>query len=295
MKSKKKLAPVIAVINMKGGVGKTTISAHVFRMMFKNLRASTLVLDLDPQFNLTQALFKRKHYENIKEAGGTILAAMEPPPAAGMFEVRTSSSPPPRASEIGQVLWYFAQTDTLPREDLMVVPGDFRLVKYSLMDDNRKLTAVQKRFLRFIRQGREDFKIVCIDCNPSSSFLTLCALKACTHILVPVRPDRYSVLGLELLTDFVDSIPTISPKPKLLIVLNGVPRRNYRRGVENELRSHPVFGALTLASCIYQSNILVASPDYTGFATDKPVPYRKLLSNEISHVVSELTQHLGLS
>jgi chromosome partitioning protein len=163
------------------------------------------------------------------------------------------------------------------------------------MEDNRKLKAVLQRFKIFIENARNDFKIICIDCNPSSSFLTLCALHVCTHILVPIRPDRYSVLGLELVSDFVDSIPSIDPKPNIVIILNGVPRKNYIRTIENELRAHTVFGAMTLASPVYQSNILIASPDYTGFAIDKPVPYRKLLASELSSVVDELSKRLGLT
>ena len=291
--NKKKLAPVVAVLNMKGGVGKTTISAHVFRLMFKKLQAGTLILDLDPQFNLSQALFTRKQYEKLKKEGKTIFSAMEPPPPGGLFEIKTSSEPPPKAGDIGVILRYFPNTS--PVESLTVVPGDFGLVKYSLMEDNRKLKAVLQRFKIFIENARNDFKIICIDCNPSSSFLTLCALHVCTHILVPIRPDRYSVLGLELVSDFVDSIPSIDSKPNIIIILNGVPRKNYIPTIENELRAHTVFGAMTLASPVYQSNILIASPDYTGFAIDKPVPYRKLLASELSSVVDELSKRLGLT
>ena len=289
---KVKKAPVVAVINMKGGVGKTTISAHLFRLIFQKLRVGTLILDLDPQFNLTQTLFKRRTYDGYKAAGQTILSAMEPPPPAGMFEIRASSSPPPPVSDIGVGLWYFPKSD--PVQELVVVPGDFHLVKYSLMDDNRKLTSVRKRFLKFVNNARKQFKVVCIDCNPSSSFLTLCALHACNYILVPVRPDKYSILGLELLSDFVDGVISISPKPKIIVVLNGVPRSGYSITVERELRSHPVFGSLTLANRIYRSNILAANPDYTGFATDKMVPYRRLLKNELSMVVDELAERIGL-
>ena len=251
-------------------------------------------MDLDPQFNLSQALFTRKQYEKLKMVGKTIFSAMEPPPPGGLFEIKTSSEPPPRPSEIGEVLRYFGEKES-PTETLTVVPGDFGLVKYNLMEDNRKLKAVLQRFKTFIENARNDFKIICIDCNPSSSFLTLCALHACSHILVPVRPDRYSVLGLELLSDFVDSIPSIDPKPNIIIILNGVPRKNYTPTVEVELRDHAVFGPMTLANPVYQSNILIASPDYTGFATDKPVPYKSLLTSELSNVVDELSKKLGLT
>ncbi|RYF48811.1 MAG: ParA family protein, partial [Cytophagaceae bacterium] len=48
-----------------------------------------------------------------------------------------------------------------------------------------------------VEQARKSRDLICIDCNPSSSFLTLCALLTATHVLIPVRPDRYSMLGLE--------------------------------------------------------------------------------------------------
>lgn len=61
--AKKKLGPVVAVLNMKGGVGKTTISANVFRRLYYKYRVGTLLIDLDPQYNLTQALFTRPNYD----------------------------------------------------------------------------------------------------------------------------------------------------------------------------------------------------------------------------------------
>jgi cellulose biosynthesis protein BcsQ len=83
---KKPLVPVVAVLNMKGGVGKTTLSANIFRVLFERRRETTLLLDLDPQFNLTQALFTRSAYDNLKKDGKTILPVMEPPSSVGLFD-----------------------------------------------------------------------------------------------------------------------------------------------------------------------------------------------------------------
>lgn len=291
-RKKNNKTPVIAVLNMKGGVGKTTISANLFQNYFYNYRLSTLLIDLDPQFNLTQTLFTRTRYERIKSKNATILEAMEPSPHSSIFEIQTSDGPPPKPEEIGYTLkfhWFS------PNTRLMIVPGDFSLVKYSLMDDNSLLNSVKKRFLKFVESARGEFQIICIDCNPSSSFLTLCALHACTHILVPVRPDRYSILGLEMLANFVDSVPTLTPKPEFIVLLNGIPRTKYNSNVEDELRAHDVFGPITLVNRIYQSKNLVASPEYTGFATDKKVPYKYSLINNLSSVSKELRNRLGES
>jgi len=293
-KKKAALGPVVAVLNMKGGVGKTTISGNLFRVLFEQYRAGTLLIDLDPQFNLTQALFTRATYERLKAAGDTVLRALEPPSQAGLFEIATSAAPPPRADRIANKLWSFAATTTKPAEALSIILGDFRLVKYALITESRKLDAVRDRFLKFVQAARREFKVVVIDCNPSSSFFTLCALRACTHLLVPVRPDRYSILGLELLTDFIDSVALIHPKPPISVVLNGVPRTKYDRTIEDELRGHPVFGADTLASVIHSSQILVAKSDYTGFATDKPAPNKVKLRDNFAAVATELATRLNI-
>jgi chromosome partitioning protein len=139
MASKKKpFVPVVAVLNMKGGVGKTIISSNVFRVMFQRQSAGTLLLDLDPQFNLSQALFRRDMYDKLKTEGKTILGVMEPASDVGLFDVAISTQPPPNAKDIGVKTHYMTNT---PTEELRVVPGDFGLIKYTLMDDNKKLAS----------------------------------------------------------------------------------------------------------------------------------------------------------
>jgi chromosome partitioning protein len=274
---------------MKGGVGKTTISAHVMRVLYHIRLKKLLLVDLDPQFNLSQCLLTRGTYDRLKRMNRTVFTAMEPPPSVGLFDVVTTVKPPPRPSTIANRLKSFANQSAF----IDLLPGNFELIKYSLIRDHDKLMKVQQRFLRFISMAREEYDIVVIDCNPSSSFITLCALHACHKLLVPVRPDRYSVLGLELVTDFLDRVPTIHPKPEIAILLNGIPSQGYDNRTETELRAHDDFGPLVLTNRLYQSRLLAASSGYTGFATDKPVAYRHLLRTEISAIVTELAARWG--
>lgn len=286
------VGPVVATLNLKGGVGKTTVSAHVFRMVWEKFRVPTLLIDFDPQFNLSQTLFDRGHYDRIRKRNKTVMAVMEPPPERSLFRINTSSEPPPEPDDVSTQLWVVRNERHV---DLRVLPGNFHLVKYSLMDDRSQLDAVEKRFLAFMDKCRQGGRITVIDCNPSSSFLTLCALRACTHLLVPVRPDRYSILGVELLDQFVREVPTIEPKPKKLILLNGVPRRHYDHRIEDELRRHEDHGPATLIHRIHHSAKLQAKPDYTGFATDKPGSYKSVLRREIGAVAREIGEKLELA
>lgn len=290
MNSGKKLAPVVSVLNMKGGVGKTTISAHLFHHIFARLQRSTLLVDFDPQFNLSQTVLTRSRYDAQKQAGKTIMSVMEGAPSTSLFNVTNQLGPPPNESEVITPLKYFRGTET----KLSLVAGDFGLAKYSLIEDQKSLQGVRARFLKFIENSRQTRDLICIDCNPSSSFMTLCALMASTHILVPVRPDRYSILGLELLEEFVNGLSILTKKPKMIVLLNGIPTIGYDNSVETSLRGNPKFGPLTLANTLKISGLLEAKTAYTGFATDKKVAHRTTLESRLSRIVDELKGPLGL-
>jgi chromosome partitioning protein len=286
---KKKQGTVVAVLNMKGGVGKTTISAHVFRHLYSQLKKSVVLVDFDPQFNLTQTIIAQASYEKHKADKRTILSVMEDHTAPSIFKINTELGPPPKLDEVGVRLRAFTAT---PEIALHLVPGDFDIAKYSLINDSKVLLPVRKRFLQFITELQNDKDIVCIDCNPSSSFMTLCALQAATHVVVPVRPDRYSLLGLKMLDRFINEMPEISKKPSLIVLLNGVKSQGYDPAVENSLRSDPQFGPKTMATSLHMSSLLEASHGYTGFATDKKQSWR--VTPRITAIVNELGKSLGI-
>ena len=293
MNTAKKAAPVVAVLNMKGGVGKTTLSSHVMRVLYLKLMKKVALIDFDPQFNLTQTVVPQAQYEKFKQAGKTILSVMEQAPQTSLFSVTgTNGTPPPSLSDVSEVM----KRTTNGEAELRLVPGDFGMVKYSLIDDASSLAPVRGRFKTFVDNCRQEMDLVCIDCNPSSSFMTVCALEVATHVLVPVRPDRFSVLGLELLDQFIKGLPMLTSKPKLIVVLNGIPKSNYDPTVENILRSHPEFGSKTLSNPLHTSSILAASPSYTGFATDKKGAnrYKYIMSANIEALATELGKELGL-
>lgn len=260
------------------------------RVLYKTLSKRTLLIDFDPQFNLTQTIVPLVQYEKHKQENKTILSVMEPAPQVSLFSVTKNLPPPPELLDVSVQLRRLNDDSA----ELRLVLGDFGLVKYSLIDDVKSLVPVKERFKAFVANARASMDLVCIDCNPSSSFMTVCALETATHLIIPVRPDRFSVLGLELLDAFVSGLPTLIKKPKLIIVLNGIPRSNYDPAVENILRSHPRFGALTLSTPLYQSSLLAANPSYTGFASDKPVPHRHRVTTNLETLSREIGKELGI-
>lgn len=285
------LAPVVAVLNMKGGVGKTTIAANVMRSVFERGNKSLLV-DFDPQLNLTQLLLSPARYETLKAEGKTMLSVMESAPDPSLFKVNNIPGPAPEPEELSVVLRRFVRS---PEIDLRLVPGDFGLIKYSLIDESsRQLAPTRARFKDFISTAQKENDVVCIDCNPSSSFMTVSALEVATHVLVPIRPDRFSSLGLKMLHTFVQELPQIASKPKFVVLLNDIPRTQYDSTVENGLRSMPEFASITLSNVLHHSTILAAHPKHTGFAAERKGPYKDRAIANVRSVAHELATELGL-
>ncbi len=291
----KKFTPVVAVLNMKGGVGKTTLSANLFRRMYFNQEVNTLLLDLDPQFNLTQSLFTKSEYEKLKASKRTIFRIFDKKTKSGLGEISKAHENPVSVSEVKKSLRVFPKRT--PPVGLDVVPGDFNLVMYSLMDDSKKLADAKVRFQAFIEESKKDYGLVVLDCNPSSSFLTLCSLSVCTHILVPVKLDAYSVIGLEMLWEFVNNRMSINPKPHFVVLLNGVERNKPTKSMvetEAELRGHEIFGSRTLANSMRETGQLKARSDYTGFSVDRKTSVSTAIRNELDAISEELAKKLGI-
>ncbi|MBH1633638.1 ParA family protein [Stenotrophomonas maltophilia] len=282
--------PVVAVLNMKGGVGKTTISANVMRQLYPHVDGKTSLIDFDPQYNLSQLLLKQSSYEDWKELGLTMQGVMQDATSPSLLTVTTAPGPPPLAANISISL----RQDKHSGRELRLVLGDFSMVKYSLIDQaSNSLVPIRNRFRSFVQQARTE-GIVCIDCNPSSSFLTVSALEVATHVLVPVRPDRFSMLGLDMLYSYVDQLSQLQVKPKFIVLLNDIPRSNYDPAVEDLLRAHPTYGSRTLSEPLYKSSALSASQKHTGFACDRRGPYVGRAIKNLETVALELKKELRL-
>lgn len=171
----KNLCKTIAVINLKGGVGKTTTAVNLAACL-ADLGHKTLLVDLDPQANATYSI----RLEAKATLYGLLMGAVNPSDA-----VQATKYP---------------NLDILPSE-INLAGAEIELMGAS------GATALRDA----LEDYRDVHKHILVDCPPSLSLLSINALAAADSVLVPVQCDQYTMGGLEKLMETVELVKGINP------------------------------------------------------------------------------------
>jgi chromosome partitioning protein len=185
--------PILAFFNNKGGVGKTTLVYHLSWMLVR-MGFNVLVVDLDPQANLTAAFMDDDQLDAIWRKSEkinktqTIFDAVAPMLDVGDFMPVDYYVPDPR---------------------LALIPGDLALAGFedtladawreSSNDKNQNRSfRLMSVFWRLAQEAgmRHRADVILFDVGPNLGALNRAALLACTHVLVPLGGDLFSLQGL---------------------------------------------------------------------------------------------------
>lgn len=217
-------APVIATLNMKGGVGKTTLSANLSASFHADFDKNVLIVDLDPQANLSNLLVDPERYEERINCDQAVISCFEPSictgvesPARDLRSVNPIIGTPPEGTQLA-----FNLRDPLQSKRFDVVLGQFELFKYSLPANFPYLPGCKAYFDQFIGVARKQYDLIVIDAAPSNSFITECAVRAATDIVAPVTPDKYALRGLSALRRLIDHAYELPTTPRLHVLRNAV-------------------------------------------------------------------------
>jgi chromosome partitioning protein len=205
------MAEVLAVVNQKGGVGKTTTSVNLGGYLAEAGKR-TLVIDLDPQANATAGL-------------GIEVEKVSPTVYDVLLEEVTAAD----------------ALQATHQKNLNLLPSTPALVgaAIELMNQPHR----EYRLRRALHSLRDHFDIMLIDCPPSLGLLTVNALAAADRVLIPVQCEYYALEGLNQLLQTIEMVKKhLNPKIQVLgAVLTMYDRRTAlaRRVVRQVRKSFP--------------------------------------------------------
>lgn len=199
-------AKVISFINMKGGVGKTTLTINVGNELAKK-GSKVLIVDMDPQFNATQSLLLHK-IRTTQIESDTIDEEV-----IVKQEINSSEDYKKLSQNKETVLQLFEKTNidkplsnpSLAQRisnNLYLIPGDLKLAKEISGDTAGKVGVL----VQHLQDNNilQEYDYVLIDCPPTWSILTHSSLFASDYYIIPSKVDLYSSIGIQLLEEQID-------------------------------------------------------------------------------------------
>ncbi|MGE0910518.1 ParA family protein [Bacillus atrophaeus] len=217
-------ATTICVLNMKGGVGKTTISANLAIELY-NRKNNVLVIDIDPQFNTTQSLFKFhkdsvSEYFTLREEDKTIRHIFSQSQNQGLAKRKKNKN------ETKDILYNLIKNEDENRLD--IIPGDLRLI----VDVN---ATARDRIQAYFNKNniKKKYDYIIIDCPPTWGHLTSVSLSLSDYYLIPSKLDEFSTIGISLLSELLSEKVNSSSSPLkcLGVVYTMLAQTNAKSGI----------------------------------------------------------------
>lgn len=271
---------IVSIINYKGGVGKTTITANLAaELAFRGKKI--LAVDLDPQASLTFSFFSvdewRRNFEENKTIKNWYDAFIDKDTELNLASLIGHPSKANVGSKGGRL--------DLICSHLALINVDLELATRLMGGTERDLRNNYLRVHSRLRLGLEslkarDYDYIMIDCPPNFNIVTKTAIAASDYLLIPTKPDYLSTLGIEQLTRHVVELETTYNKyvsesggnewnainPKILGVLftmimfrNGEPISAQKQYIEQVKRSR----VPTLKAFVRENKTVYAdAPEY---------------------------------
>jgi len=292
-KRKVPMAHVIATINLKGGVGKTTTTVALAETLSAARRKRVLVIDLDPQTNATTMLIGEEKWRDLNDKGYTLAQLFKDAlnPESKKFDLQKTLQK--KVSDVSAA----TTIDLLPSSlDLIDVQDELintPVGKYGAIRPFDILWRATKDLI-------EDYDIVIIDCPPNLGKITQNGLRMSQGFVIPTIPDILSTYGIPQIIrrvrEFSEEIAE-GIEPLGIIVTKFQASSNVHVNMHKQLeRNHsadPKNWPAVFATVIPQANQIAAAAEHADYSTLKQKWGYQGMHDRILDLADEILEKLG--
>ena len=213
---------VLSVINLKGGVGKSTLTVAIANVFAAEFRKRVLVIDLDPQTNSTLMLAGEKKWNELDKQGNTLFRlfdnALKGDPVICLEEILL------RPAEI------LKGPDGYGEHQVHLAPSSIQLIRVQdrligMPSGNFHTRAPATVLQDAARSALAYYDLVLVDCPPNLGIITLNGLLISDGFIIPTIPDVLSTYGI---SQIVDRVGEFSKEAGKVIKPIGIVASKYR-------------------------------------------------------------------
>jgi chromosome partitioning protein len=288
------LSIVVTVMNMKGGVGKTTVTVNLAGILSSyNIGGKgalkVLAIDYDPQFNLSQAYLPASDYFAAEKAKKTTMSILiDDPLNLNPYKLQVPGNhTPPNVEKLKVNVFSYRNSR------LDIIPSTLDLMYVALGQATTKTTPIEERFEKFIFECRKKYDLILIDCHPAGSLFTKTSLLNSDYVLIPVVPQKYAVRGIGLMMEFIKAKKAGQKSPKPLILFNSTPR-NGVPAQESSIRADSKFAPFCLAATLKWYKAFGEPEGGQGFVWRSSKPYSTSAFQNLVSVAREFRSKVGI-
>ena len=192
---------IISTVNMKGGVGKTTLTVNLGTALTKYFGKKVLIVDLDSQISATLSVLAPHEFGKLRKKRKTLSYLLD-----------LAVKPNPYAKLTIQDL---VTTSVCGLDNLELLPGDIELYDEYLVSEmlhkkaidlqqTEHFESVWNNFERLLihnilKPVVDQYDFIIMDCAPGYNLLTRSAIAASDFYILPARPEPLSLVGIQLL------------------------------------------------------------------------------------------------
>lgn len=183
---------VVSLINMKGGVAKTTLAINLADCLATRHNSRVLVIDVDPQFNATQCLMTPDQYmQHVRDGKDTVFKIFDRKRVIPSAVKAIKTSAPKNLDEVEVISI---------KKNLDLLPGNLELYRLEMAPGDGR----ENRLKNYIKTLEDKYDYVVIDTPPTPSIWMTSALIASDFYLIPVKADPISLTGIDLLRSIIE-------------------------------------------------------------------------------------------
>jgi chromosome partitioning protein len=287
-----KMGTVITIMNMKGGVGKTTVAAHLAgiscRFALGGKPRKVLVIDYDPQFNLSQAFLPPKTYFELEKNRKTILSVLlDDDVDLDPYHLQVPGNhAPPKVGNLASRIYTYSNAH------LDLIPSTLNLMYVALGQGTANTTPMEERFEKFVAECKLLYDLIFIDCHPAGSLFTKTSLRNSDHVVIPVVPQRYAVRGIGLMMNFISAKSPGMKAPQPHILFNAT-SRVVVSPQEHEIRTTKEFAGYCMQNTLKKYKALSEPEGGKGFTWSSSRAYSTEALSNLVAVGAELMKRTG--